>query len=127
MKLKIISLLLKSFWKLTKKKNAKSKNKKGYISIKVIGIGCGGCNIIDMLREKVDRNVPLIACDTDKRVIDGSKANIKIKIGDSNWGCGNNSEKGIQEIERDIRKIKNEFEKKNRSCVLCYLFRWRIW
>lgn len=117
-KLKYISFIYELLRKFTKKKEGKNK---GNISIKVIGIGCGGCNIIDSLSDLLDTRITLIACDTDKHVIERSKAKVKIKIGNSDLGCGNNPEKGIQEIKKDLYKITNEFKTKTDIvfCIAC--------
>src|SRR5574344_822149 len=61
--------------------------------IKVIGVGGGGTNAINHMDNKGISGVDFIVCNTDKKSLDASPVENKIKIGKDGLGAGNNPEK----------------------------------
>lgn len=78
--------------------------------ITLIGIGGGGCNMIDNYCEKNQHKIKIIACNTDNQVLQESQAPIKIQLGPkttNGLGAGMNPEvgsKAAQESADDIKK-----------------------
>jgi cell division protein FtsZ len=74
----------------------------------VIGIGGGGGNAVDWMIESGLEGVEFAAVNTDIQDLDGSKADIKIPIGDKitgGLGAGRNPEKGQASAEENIQEI----------------------
>ena len=66
---------------------------KNYSSkIKVIGVGCGGNNIVNNLADCEMKNLSIVACDLDSKVLERSNASILLKLGKDGYGSGNNLE-----------------------------------
>jgi len=61
--------------------------------IKVVGVGGGGTNAINHMYNKGISGVDFIVCNTDKKSLDASPVENKIKIGKDGLGAGNNPEK----------------------------------
>jgi cell division protein FtsZ len=99
MNIKIASNLLK--------KNNIDKN----IIIKIIGVGGGGCNVINkMIASNVD-NVDFVAINTDVQSLLKSSASDVLQIGEKitkGLGVGGNPEIGRQSAEENIEEIKNK-------------------
>ena len=49
--------------------------------IKVIGVGGGGCNAVNRMIESGVKGVDFIVANTDKQVLNSSKAPVKLQIG----------------------------------------------
>ena len=65
--------------------------------IKVIGLGGGGGNAINRMVESGVKGVQFIAANTDLQVLNSSKADVKIQIGDTlkdGLGAGGKHEVG---------------------------------
>jgi len=77
-------------------------------SIKVVGVGGGGCNAIDrMIQEKI-RGVQFIAVNTDAQALVRSEAPIRIRIGDrltKGLGVGGDSIKGAKAAEESREEL----------------------
>lgn len=77
-------------------------------TIKVIGVGGGGCNAVNyMFREKVE-GCSFIVCNTDRQALDGSPVPVKIHIGDNALGAGTDPAKGRKaalEAHDQIEKV----------------------
>ncbi len=76
-------------------------------TIKVIGVGGGGCNAVDRMLSQIE-GVDLIACNTDLQVLNKSLAMNKIQIGSKvskGLGAGSNPEVGQKAAEEDSEKI----------------------
>jgi len=76
--------------------------------IKVVGVGGGGGNAINNMIESQLKGVEFIAANTDKQVLDASKANVKIQLGlKSTRGLGAGSKpiigrEAAEESEKEI-------------------------
>jgi len=72
------------------------------ISVKVIGVGGGGCNAVDRMIDSGMNNVEFITVNTDYPVLYRSKAPTKIAIGEKltrGGGAGGNPERGQRAAE----------------------------
>lgn len=82
--------------------------------IEVIGVGCGGTNIVNYMQTHGFKDIPLAVCDMDASVIEHSKVPEKLLFGMDGLGAGNNPELGKSEAEKkmtDIRSIIKEHTK----------------
>ena len=76
--------------------------------IKIIGIGCGGNNIVNSLYASGMNDVSLVACDSDASVLERSKAEVKLQFGTDGLGTGGNpnvEKKNAEEKVADIRAL----------------------
>jgi len=83
--------------------------KKNSATIKVIGVGGAGCNAVNTMIDAGLEGVEFIVANTDRQVLDTSKAAVKIQLGESitrGLGAGANPEVGKQAALEDIDKIK---------------------
>lgn len=82
--------------------------------IKVMGVGGGGCNIInDMIKAGGYEDIDFIAVNTDAQTLNLSLASCKIQIGSKisrGQGAGANPEKGRKAAEEDLGKIVEELK-----------------
>ena len=65
--------------------------------IKVIGVGGGGCNVVQEIYKQGINNVDLLICNTDKQALDNNRVDEKIVLGPNiarNLGAGCNPKKG---------------------------------
>ncbi len=79
-----------------------------FISIKVIGVGGGGCNAVNRMIDSGLRGVEFIAANTDRQALNFSKAAHKIQIGDKlarGMGVGGNPERGQRAAEESKEEI----------------------
>ena len=70
------------------------------VSIKVVGIGGGGNNVVNRMVADGVKGVEFVAVNTDKQVLNASGANYKIQIGEKltgGKGAGANPEVGRKE------------------------------
>ncbi len=77
-------------------------------NIKIIGIGCGGNNVINNLHASGMNDVSLVACDCDASVLERSKADVKLQLGNDGLGTGGNPNVGRETAEEktaDIRAL----------------------
>lgn len=77
-------------------------------NIKIIGIGCGGNNIVNSLYANGINDVSLVACDCDASVLERSKADVKLQLGNDGLGTGGNpnvGKKTAEEKSADIRAL----------------------
>lgn len=86
-------------------------NNDGLAKIKVIGIGGGGNNAINRMKEKGLRAVEFVAVNTDKQILDVINADRKLQIGTKltrGLGSGGNpevGEKAAEETRNDIQEL----------------------
>ena len=76
--------------------------------IKIIGIGCGGNNIVNSLYASGMNDISLVACDCDASVLERSKADVKLQLGNDGLGTGGNpnvGKKTAEEKSADIRAL----------------------
>ncbi len=63
--------------------NIEFDQKKNSATIKVIGVGGAGCNAVNTMIDAGLEGVEFIVANTDRQVLDTSKAAIKIQLGES--------------------------------------------
>lgn len=81
--------------------------------IKVLGVGGGGCNIINDMIKSGYEDIEFIAVNTDAQTLKLSLAQTKIQIGSKvskGQGAGANPEKGRKAAEEDIERIVVELQ-----------------
>ncbi|MBR6067715.1 MAG: hypothetical protein IKP45_07925 [Bacteroidales bacterium] len=77
-------------------------------NIKIIGIGCGGNNVVNSLYASGMNDISLVACDSDASVLERSKAEVKLQFGTDGLGTGGNpnvGKKNAEEKTADIRAL----------------------
>ncbi|MEG2597544.1 MAG: cell division protein FtsZ, partial [Oscillospiraceae bacterium] len=78
--------------------------------IKVVGVGGAGGNAVNRMVDDGVKNVDFIAINTDKQVLDSSRADYKIQIGEKTskgQGAGGDPEKGARAAEESHDEIAN--------------------
>lgn len=73
--------------------------------IEVIGVGCGGINVVNHMQMHGFKDVSLAVCDMDASVIHNSKVKEKLLLGSDGLGAGNKPELGQKEAEKKIPDI----------------------
>ncbi len=79
-----------------------------FATIRVIGVGGGGCNAVDRMIEQNVQGIEFIAINTDYQALDRSKASHRIQIGDKithGLGAGANPEIGAKAAEESKDEI----------------------
>ena len=77
-------------------------------NIKIIGIGCGGNNVVNSLYANGINDVSLVACDCDASVLERSNAEATLQLGNDGLGTGGNPNVGRETAEEktaDIRAL----------------------
>lgn len=85
----------------------------GAANIKVIGVGGGGNNAVNVMINAGVKGVEYIAVNTDKQALDASKAEHKLQIGEKltkGLGAGANPEKGKKAAEESADDIAKAIE-----------------
>ena len=83
------------------------------VSIKVVGIGGGGNNVVNRMVADGVKGVEFVAVNTDKQVLDASGANYKIQIGEKltgGKGAGANPEVGRKAAEESRTQLAKVLE-----------------
>ncbi len=83
------------------------------VSIKVIGVGGGGNNVVNRMVETGMEGVDFIAANTDKPFLDASKATYKVQLGEKltgGRGAGADPEKGRKAAEESRALISKTLE-----------------
>ena len=75
--------------------------------IKVIGVGGGGCNAVKNMYEEGIADVTFAVCNTYSKSLANSPVPVKVLLGDRGLGVGGKPEKGREEAEESIDKIKS--------------------
>ena len=75
-------------------------------TVKVIGVGCGGNNIVNHISQSHLEGFSFIACDMDANVLEKSAAATTLQIGTDGLGSGNSHEKAHIAAEENIDAIK---------------------
>jgi len=75
-------------------------------TIKIIGVGCGGGNIVNHLSESKLNDVSLAVCDSDGSVVERTKANVALQLGTDGLGTGSNPAVGRAEAEKKVADIR---------------------
>ncbi len=84
-----------------------------YATIKVIGVGGGGCNAVDRMIDSAVQGIEFIAVNTDNQCLQRSKAQIRIQIGEKvtrGLGAGANPEIGQKAAEESAEEIEQAIE-----------------
>ena len=80
----------------------------GYATIKVIGIGGGGCNAVDRMIESSVQGIEFISINTDNQALQRTKSTNRIQIGEKitkGLGAGANPEVGEKAVEESREEI----------------------
>jgi len=83
------------------------------VSIKVVGVGGGGNNVVNRMVRSGTRGVDFIAINTDKQALNASSATYKIQIGEKlthGKGAGSNPEVGKKSAEESRSQIAKALE-----------------
>ena len=81
-------------------------------TVKVIGIGCGGNNIVNHMSQSNSESMSFVACDMDAKVLEKSAAAMSLHLGTDCLGSGNKPEKANFAAEENIDAIKKLFADK---------------
>lgn len=84
-----------------------------YATIKVIGVGGGGCNAVDRMIESAVQGIEFIAINTDNQCLQRNKAQVRIQIGDKvtrGLGAGADPEVGQKAAEESAEEIQQAIE-----------------
>ena len=81
-------------------------------TVKVIGVGCGGNNIVNHISTSHLEGLSFAACDMDAKVLEKSAAATTLQIGTDGLGSGNSPEKARIAAEDNTNAIKKLFEDK---------------
>ena len=81
-------------------------------TVKVIGVGCGGNNIVNHISQSNFESISFVACDMDAKVLEKSAAATKLQLGTDCLGSGNKPEKANFAAEENIDAIKKLFDDK---------------
>ena len=83
------------------------------VSIKVVGVGGGGNNVVNRMVRSGAQGVDFVAVNTDKQALNASSANYKIQIGEKltgGKGAGSNPEVGRKAAEESRNQITKALE-----------------
>ena len=83
------------------------------VSIKVVGVGGGGNNVVNRMVRSGAQGVDFVAVNTDKQALNASNANYKIQIGEKltgGKGAGSNPEVGRKAAEESRNQIAKALE-----------------
>ncbi len=85
-------------------------------TVAIIGLGGAGCNIVSWIAQKELVGSKIIAADTDATHLVGTKADVKILLGELTYlgkGCGGFAERGTEAARESIKEIKQELKASN--------------
>ena len=94
---------MKWFFIRKREKSGKSLDTSG---VKVIGVGGGGCNIVNHIAENNFNMGSLAVCDMDADVLGRTNVEEKWQLGSNGLGAGNNPETARQEAMKQIKDIR---------------------
>ena len=78
--------------------------------IKVIGVGGGGNNAVNHMFRRGITGVDFIVCNTDTKALNGSPVQLKLQLGQSGLGAGNDPAKARRAAEGKEQEIRELFE-----------------
>ena len=81
-------------------------------NVKVIGVGCGGNNIVNHISQSNLEGFSFVACDMDDKVLEKSAAVTTLHLGTDGLGSGNSPEKARVAAEENTDAIKKLFDDK---------------
>lgn len=79
-------------------------------TVKVIGIGCGGNNIVNHISQSHLEGFSFVTCDMDAKVLEKSAAATTLQLGKDGLGSGNSLEKARIAAEENTDAIKKLFD-----------------
>ena len=79
-------------------------------TVKVIGVGCGGNNIVNHISQSNFESISFVACDMDIKVLEKSTAATTLQLGTDCLGSGNKPEKANFAAEENIDAIRKLFD-----------------
>lgn len=79
-------------------------------TVKVIGIGCGGNNIVNHISKSHLEGFSFVSCDMDTKVLEKSVATTTLQLGKDGLGSGNSPEKAHIAAEENTDAIKKLFD-----------------
>ena len=80
--------------------------------VKIIGVGCGGNNIVNHISQSNLEGFSFVACDMDAKVLEKSTATTTLQLGTDGLGSGNSPEKANIAAEENTDAIKKLFDVK---------------
>ena len=87
--------------------------------IKVIGVGGGGNNAVNRMIESGVKGVEFIVANTDRQVLNSSKADVKLQLGKSGLGAGADPEVGRKAAEDSKEEITDVLKGADMVFVTC--------
>ncbi len=81
-------------------------------TVKIIGVGCGGNNIVNHISQSNLGGFSFAACDMDAKVLEKSVAATTLQLGTDGLGSGNSPEKARIATEENTDTIKKLFDDK---------------
>jgi len=81
-------------------------------TVKVIGVGCGGNNIVNHMSQSNFESMSFVACDMDAKVLGKSAVATTLQLGTDCLGSGNKPEKANSTAEENIDAIRKLFDEK---------------
>ena len=87
--------------------------------IKVIGVGGGGNNAVNRMIESGVKGVEFIVANTDRQVLNSSKADVKLQLGKTGLGAGADPEVGRKAAEDSKEEITNVLKGADMVFVTC--------
>ena len=78
--------------------------------IMVVGVGGGGSNAVNFMRELHIQDVNYMVCNTDQQALDISPVELKVRLGASGEGAGNNPAEGRRAAIESLDVIKHNFQ-----------------
>ncbi|MBR7022894.1 MAG: hypothetical protein IKI09_05410 [Bacteroidales bacterium] len=81
-------------------------------TVKVIGVGCGGNNIVNHISQSHLEGFSFVACDMNANVLEKSAAATTLQLGTDGLGSGNSPEKATFAAEENKDAIKKLFNDK---------------
>ena len=79
-------------------------------TVKVIGVGCGGNNIVNHISQSHLEGLSFVTCDMDGKVLEKSAATTTLQLGTDGLGSGNSPEKAHIAAEENTDAIKKLFD-----------------
>lgn len=118
----------KQEFKLKKKRTKKKEEKKNFltknISVKIVGIGGAGGNVVTRMKEKRIDGVEFITINTDTQGLHSTKADIKLQIGKEicrGLGAGMDPTRGREAAEENIEEINQVIQGADMIFLTCGL------
>ena len=81
-------------------------------TVKVIGVGCGGNNIVNHKSQSNLEGISFVSCDMDTKVLEKSVATTTLQLGTDGLGSGNSPEKAQIAAEENTDAINKLFDDK---------------